>query len=117
MYLRSAVDVPQAGNEALKELQKQIGTVEDVQNLMDDTADAMAYQQELNDALSGQFSADDDAELEAEMAALEAEEEALQALVSPCLPRQISPEGPARLHRAGVSPSPVLAVLRVHYAP
>jgi hypothetical protein len=56
---------------------------------MDDTADAMEYQRELNDVLSGQFSATDDTELEAELAAMEAEEAALQALVSPARPRDM----------------------------
>jgi len=64
----------QAGTAALKELQKQIGSVEEVQDLMDETAEAQAYQQEVADALQGSITMDDEADIEAELAELEAME-------------------------------------------
>ena len=95
------VDGLKAGNAAMKELQKQIGTTEDVENLMQETADARAYQEEISEALSGQLSltAEDEAQLEAEMAELE-EMEAMDL-------SDHMPDAPTELPEGLESPAPV----------
>ncbi|PNW74212.1 hypothetical protein CHLRE_13g589700v5 [Chlamydomonas reinhardtii] len=60
----------QQSNDALKQLQAQV-RLEDVQRLLDDTAEAKAYQEELSALLGQQLSDTEDAEVEAELAALE----------------------------------------------
>ena len=59
-----------AGNVALKELQAQIGTAEQVQDLMDETADYAAYFEEVQEAISG-ITEDDETDILAELEALE----------------------------------------------
>ncbi|KAJ3140419.1 Vacuolar protein sorting-associated protein 20 [Irineochytrium annulatum] len=57
------------GNEVLAEIHKEM-SVEAVAKLMDDTADAIAYQNEIDELLGGQISNDDMEEVEAELDAL-----------------------------------------------
>jgi charged multivesicular body protein 6 len=54
------------GNATLKALQAET-SLEAVQNLMDDTADAISYQNEIDQALSSQLSESDQQEIEAEL--------------------------------------------------
>lgn len=54
------------GNATLKALQAET-SLEAVQNLMDDTADAISYQNEIDRALSSQLSESDQQEIEAEL--------------------------------------------------
>ncbi|KAN0006668.1 hypothetical protein ACTFIU_003384 [Dictyostelium citrinum] len=50
------------GNEALKEIQKEM-SLEDVENLMEETAEAIQYQNDISEALSGKFSKEEEDDL------------------------------------------------------
>ncbi|TVY57189.1 Charged multivesicular body protein 6 [Lachnellula cervina] len=63
----------QQGTNVLKEIHKEMGGLEHVEKLMGDTAEAVAYQQEVSDMLGGQISNQDEDEVEDELEALEAE--------------------------------------------
>ncbi|CZT06342.1 hypothetical protein WAI453_006245 [Rhynchosporium graminicola] len=63
----------QQGTSVLKEIHKEMGGLEHVEKLMGETADAVAYQQEVSDMLGGRISNQDEDEVEDELAALEAE--------------------------------------------
>eukprot|EP00019_Armaparvus_languidus_P003706 CAMPEP_0168591092 /NCGR_PEP_ID=MMETSP0420-20121227/6939_1 /TAXON_ID=498008 /ORGANISM="Pessonella sp." /LENGTH=208 /DNA_ID=CAMNT_0008626839 /DNA_START=24 /DNA_END=647 /DNA_ORIENTATION=- len=64
------------GNQALGELHKQIGSVEDVEELLMDTEEAIARQNEIDEAFAQGVAADvvNEDDILAELAALEAEE-------------------------------------------
>lgn len=56
----------QQGNSILKEIQQEM-SLEAVENLMEETAEAIAYQEEISRALSGKLTADDEMDLESEL--------------------------------------------------
>jgi len=61
------------GNAVLKELNKEM-TLESVEKLMGETANAVAYQKEVDEMLSSLITADDEEEVQRELAQLEAEQ-------------------------------------------
>ncbi|KFA79017.1 hypothetical protein S40288_00555 [Stachybotrys chartarum IBT 40288] len=63
----------QQGTKVLQQIHAEMGGIEKVEKLMGDTADAIAYQQEISDMLGGKISTQDEEEVEDELAALEAE--------------------------------------------
>ncbi|KAI9338717.1 Snf7 family [Zopfochytrium polystomum] len=81
----------QAGNEVLKQIHKEM-SVDAVEKLMDDTAEAIAYQNEIDDIISGKISNDDLEEIEAELDALILEETNSKLAAAPNAPSAI-PEG------------------------
>lgn len=60
------------GNAVLKEIHKDM-TIESVDKLMEETAEAQAYQREIDEALAGKMTAEDEEAVNAEMALLERE--------------------------------------------
>ncbi|XP_043718700.1 vacuolar protein sorting-associated protein 20 homolog 2-like isoform X1 [Telopea speciosissima] len=85
------------GNNAIKSIQSEIN-LEDVQKLMDDTAEAKAYQDEINAILGEQLSAEDEEEVLAEFESLETEL-TLQDLPKVPAPSVASAEEGAHLQR------------------
>ncbi|KAK3304255.1 Snf7 family [Chaetomium strumarium] len=63
----------QQGTKVLKEIQREMGGIENVEKLMGETAEAIAYQREIGEILAGSMSNQDEEEVEDELAALEAE--------------------------------------------
>jgi len=63
-----------SGNEVLKELHSQM-SLEEIDNLMMDTEEAIEYQKQIEDALGGKFSAEDDESILDELEQLEKETE------------------------------------------
>jgi charged multivesicular body protein 6 len=61
------------GTKVLKEIHAEMGGIEHVEKLMGETADAIAYQEEVSEMLGSRISAQDEDEVEDELAALEAE--------------------------------------------
>ncbi|KAM0750681.1 Snf7-domain-containing protein [Meredithblackwellia eburnea MCA 4105] len=70
------------GNAVLKELNKEMD-LDMVEQLLSDTAEGVAYQNEVNEMLSNKMSAADEEEVLAELAALQAEQ---LSRACPCLP-------------------------------
>ncbi|KAK3387060.1 Snf7 family [Podospora didyma] len=63
----------QQGTKVLKEIHAEMGGIDHVEKLMGETADAVAYQNEVSEMLGGRISNQDEDEVEDELAALEAE--------------------------------------------
>lgn len=57
------------GNNVLKEMERQL-SLEDAQRIMDETAEGMAYAEELADIVAGNLSQEDDQDIENELMAL-----------------------------------------------
>ncbi|KAG2186034.1 hypothetical protein INT43_002472, partial [Umbelopsis isabellina] len=70
---KQVVDGIQQGNEVLKEIHKEM-SVESVQKLMDDTADAIEYQNEIDEILSGKITAEDEEDILKELDELQQQE-------------------------------------------
>ncbi|KAK4111210.1 hypothetical protein N656DRAFT_781038 [Canariomyces notabilis] len=63
----------QQGAKVLKEIHAEMGGIEKVEKLMEETAEAIAYQKEVSEILAGRITNQDEEEVEDELAALEAE--------------------------------------------
>ncbi|KPI35849.1 Charged multivesicular body protein 6 [Cyphellophora attinorum] len=61
------------GTEVLKKINREMGGVEAVEKLMEESAEARAYQEEISQALAGQMSNEEEDEVEDELEALERE--------------------------------------------
>ncbi|KAI9275528.1 Snf7 family [Phascolomyces articulosus] len=70
---KQVLDGLKNGNSVLKEIQKEM-SLEAVEKLMDDTADAIAYQNEIDELLSGQITSEDEEEILRELESLQQEE-------------------------------------------
>ncbi|EAQ86673.1 hypothetical protein CHGG_07926 [Chaetomium globosum CBS 148.51] len=57
----------------LKEIHAEMGGIENVEKLMGETEEAIAYQREVSEIIAGRISVQDEEEVEDELAALEAE--------------------------------------------
>ncbi|UZJ56796.1 hypothetical protein CBS101457_006116 [Exobasidium rhododendri] len=79
------------GNAVLKEIHKEM-TVENVEKLMEETAEAQAYQREIDEALASKMTAEDEEAVNLEMAQLESEAEGLRDGLTPKLGVQPTPE-------------------------
>ncbi|KAF2010162.1 charged multivesicular body protein-like protein 6 [Aaosphaeria arxii CBS 175.79] len=63
----------QQGTQVLKEIHKEMGGVEQVEKLLEENAEARAYQEEISNMLANNLSNQDEDEVEDELEALEAE--------------------------------------------
>ncbi|KAL6879564.1 hypothetical protein HDV57DRAFT_112069 [Trichoderma longibrachiatum] len=63
----------QQGTKVLSEIHAEMGGIEHVEKLMGETAEAIAYQNEISEMLGTRITAQDEEEVEDELAALEAE--------------------------------------------
>ena len=99
------------GTQVLADIHAEMGGLDHVEKLMGDTADAIAYQQEVSDMLGGRITNQDEEEVEDELAAIEAEVNAKtktkpQAQADTSAPA-ILPAAPDRpLHKPEPEPEP-----------
>jgi len=76
-----------AGNEVLKEIHSQM-SIDEIDQLMEDTQEAVAYQKEIEEALAGQLTSEDEDDVLAELEELER----AQTLEMPSIPKEVLPE-------------------------
>ncbi|MCJ1329896.1 Vacuolar protein sorting-associated protein 20 [Thelotrema lepadinum] len=76
----------QQGTAVLKQIDSELGGIARVEKLMEDNAEARAYQREISDMLGGQLSNQDEDEVEDELAAVAREVMGLQAAEEAKLP-------------------------------
>lgn len=82
---KDVFDKLKSGNEVLTALNKEM-SVEKVEALMSETEEALAAQREIEEALAGYLTTEDDADIEEELAALDAEQEEELAAQMPDVP-------------------------------
>lgn len=63
----------QQGTAVLKQIHAEIGGIDQVERLLEDNAEARAYEKEINEALGGMMSNEDEDEVEDELATMERE--------------------------------------------
>ncbi|KAJ4419540.1 Vacuolar protein sorting-associated protein 20 [Neurospora sp. IMI 360204] len=83
----------QQGTKVLREIHAEMGGLEHVEKMMGETAEEVAYQQEVSEMLGGRISNQDEDEVEEELAALEAEV-AAKNQPQPAVPVQPVPQVP-----------------------
>ncbi|KAF9579912.1 Vacuolar protein sorting-associated protein 20 [Lunasporangiospora selenospora] len=83
MVEKQVFDGLAAGNQVLKELQKEM-SIADVEKLMDETADSIAYQNEIDELLSTRLSVAEEEDIEREL-------DALVETMLPSVPEQALP--------------------------
>jgi charged multivesicular body protein 6 len=67
------IDGLRQGKDALVSLQKEMGSLEDIEKLMEDSREAMEYQQEISRIVSQSLTTEDEGNVEEELEGLEAE--------------------------------------------
>ena len=82
---KDVFDKLKSGNEVLTALNKEM-SVEKVEALMSETEEALAAQREIEEALAGYLTTEDDADIVEELAALDAEQEEELAAQMPDVP-------------------------------
>ncbi len=93
----------QQGTKVLQEIHREMGGLEHVEKLMGETADAIAYQNEVSEMLGGRISNQDEDEVEDELAAMEARIHGPEEHVRPQdLPQVPSDKLPQRQHEQHV---------------
>eukprot|EP01012_Entosiphon_sulcatum_P039035 TRINITY_DN5101_c0_g1_i1.p1 TRINITY_DN5101_c0_g1~~TRINITY_DN5101_c0_g1_i1.p1 ORF type:complete len:210 (+),score=46.27 TRINITY_DN5101_c0_g1_i1:644-1273(+) len=100
------------GSKALQALQKEIGSVEEVEKLMEDTEEAMAFHEAVSQTLSRSLTPEDDVGIEEQLAAWEAQD--LQERLTVATPAKQplplpEPEPPQRQQANEDTPARVLA--------
>ncbi|XP_067949255.1 charged multivesicular body protein 6-like [Watersipora subatra] len=80
------------GNESLKKMQ-QLVSLDEVEKIMDETADAVEYQRQISDLLSGGLTDDDEADVLDELSELLAAESEEQEVTLPEVPTEELPSG------------------------
>ncbi|KAL7005233.1 Vacuolar protein sorting-associated protein 20 [Cystobasidiomycetes sp. EMM_F5] len=83
------------GNSVLKELNREM-SIENVEKLMGETADAIAYQKEVDEMLATRMSVEDEEDVQAEVAAMEAEIDATRVPKLPSVPQTELSRNPIR---------------------
>jgi charged multivesicular body protein 6 len=85
------------GNEVLKQIQSQM-KIEDIENLMLDTQEAVAYQNEIDQLISGVFTQEDDEEIMKELEELEQQvpETTLKESDLPSVPKEAPQAQPTK---------------------
>ena len=76
----------QQGTKVLKQIHAEMGGIENVEKLMGESADAIAYQKEISEMLGGQMSNEDEDEVEDELDALQREVNGVKEPEVPMLP-------------------------------
>jgi len=69
---RTAMKALEIGNQALKRLHEEM-PIEKIEAIMEENAEAIAYQSEISDILSRNLDAEDDSEVDAELLSMQAE--------------------------------------------
>ncbi|KAF2083385.1 charged multivesicular body protein-like protein 6 [Saccharata proteae CBS 121410] len=84
----------QQGTNVLKEIHREMGGIENVEKLMGESEEAMAYQREISEMLGNRMSNQDEDEVEDELDALEAEVTGVKVPKLPKAPDAVLPEAP-----------------------
>ncbi|SMQ46352.1 unnamed protein product [Zymoseptoria tritici ST99CH_1A5] len=88
----------QQGTSVLKEIHKEMGGLEKVEMILSESEEARAYQQEINDMLSGKISSEDEDDVEDELEAMEREARGVQSMPdAPSLTKDELPNAPDAL--------------------
>uniref|UniRef100_A0A098LX24 Charged multivesicular body protein 6-like protein n=1 Tax=Hypsiglena sp. JMG-2014 TaxID=1550645 RepID=A0A098LX24_9SAUR len=84
------------GNECLNKMH-QVMSIEEVERIMDETQEAVEYQRQIDEILSGSFTTEDEDAILAELDAITQEQIDLPEVPSEPLPERISEKSPIRI--------------------